>query len=564
MVPVNIKIKQRSQAFSTFTAFEEYFNFSGRKYRLIDSSSTQGKQCFKVEPFSSKPNIPLNILKVISCATLIIPLIMALCRMIMHRKFSVIVEKEQPKTLPDAHQIKTSGENQPITNHTNRLNPLGSTCPPVNQNAPVSSSAPLTINPTQTAAIPQKENLEPKFIAPDPQDSKELADTIHQFKTGALKAFNQANTQGSVGLDFTLSSAQENILLQADAKKKCAANTWPSGVKVNRGGVNCVIFLDCAPQFVFKPMDSEKAAKEYLEINQQALRVVLEDNLYLIHIPASKIIKVQDKFFIMQEKANLVSGSFRGQKGVYSYCWNDEELNDYSKTLFSQLLKFITKTGFSDVKYDNIPLTFDGKVALIDLDSSSAIVGLTKGNAKDRGGLLNYIPERFLNDFLEMTRALLGPMINSTTEKTFNEIEMRAKKRVKRTQDYALFHQKNAISSSAQGIVSEPALSFKDDRMKSLCDTLIDFINIQLQIEKNNLSLSEGRTIFIENNVKTPLFRSAQVLWENTIELEPSPSRPKVPNYQLVISEILEEMKKAGYIFGYKVSAELHFIKIKV
>lgn len=562
MSHLDIKITQSSHPFSTFTAFEEYFNFSGRKYRLIDSTSTQGKQCFKVESFNSKPNIPLNILKVISCATLIIPLIMALGRMIMHRKFSVIVEKGQPKTLADMHQIKASGENHPITNHTNRLNPLGSVSTPANNPDP---GTPLTKNSTQTLPLLQKENPEPKFIAPNPQDCKELADTIHQFKTGALNVLKQAHTQGSVGLDFTLSSEQENILMQADAKKKGAANTWPPGVKVNRGGVNCVIFLDCAPQFVFKPMDNEKAAKEYLEINHQALRVVSEDNLYLIHIPESKIIKVQDKFFIMQEKANLISGSFRGQKGVYSYCWNDEELNDYSKTLFSQLLKFITKTGFSDVKYDNIPLTFDGKVALIDLDTSSAIVGLTQGKAKDvRGGLLNYIPERFLNDFLEVTRDLLGPMIDSTTEKTFNEIEMRAKKRVKRTQDYSLFHQTHAISSSAQGIISEPSLSFKDNRMKSLSDTLIDLINIQLQIEKNNLSLSEGRTIFIENNVKTPLYKSAQVLWENTIQLYPSPSTPKVLNYQLVISEILDEMKKAGYIFGYKVSAELHFIKIKI
>lgn len=561
---VDIKITQSSQAFSTFAAFEEYFNFSGRKYRLIDSSVIQGKPCFKVESFRSKPNIPLNILKVISCATLIIPLIMALGRMIMHRKFSVIMEKGQPKTPPDlANQNKANIDNPPIINHTNRLNSQSSLSPSVGQNTPVTSNSSSHKNPTQTAAIPQKENLEPKFIAPNPQDCKELADTIHQFKTSALKSLKQAHTQGTVGLDFTLNSEQENLLIQADAKKKCAANTWPPGVKVNRGGVNCVIFLDCAPQFVFKPMDNEKTAKEYLETVSKAHQVVTHDNLYLIHIPETKILEVQGKFFIMQEKAHLVSGSFRGQKGVYSYCWNDSEMNDYTQTLFSQLIKFIAKTGFSDVKYDNIPLTFDGKVALIDLDKDSAVVGLTKGKAKDAtGGLLNYIPEGSLTYFLDVAHHSLGSMVDSTTQVLFDEIVMKAKKRTKRKQDYSLFHQTNAISSPSQCMVSKPSLSFKDNRMKSLCDTLIEHINHQLQIEKNNLSLSEGRTIFIVNNNNTPLFKRAKDLWEN-IAFMPLLSRSHV-NYQLVLTEILEEMKKAGFLFSYKVSGELNFIKIKI
>ena len=551
--------------FRTFTAFNEYFNFSGRKYRLIDASSVRGKQTFKVQSSASKPNIPLNILKVISCATLIIPLIMAIGRMIMHRKFSLIIEKGHPHTYAHAvNQPAPPNENHLKGQSVYPLNSQGSSQTP-NQTIPTSITPSSILNTTGAEVPLPIEKSDPKFKTANSQEDKAREDVIHQFKTSALQALQQKQVQGSPRLDFNLSAEQEDILMQADAKKKGAANTWPSGVKVNRGGVNCVIFLDCAPHFVFKPMDSEKSAKEYLETVSKARQVVEQENLYLIHIPETRIIQVQGKFFIVQEKANLLSSTFRGQRGVYSYGWNDGEMHDYMRTLFSQLVHFIVKTGFSDVKYDNIPLNSDGRVSLIDLDASSAVVGLTKGMGKDvRGGLLNYIPEAFLTHFLDLAQNLLGSMVDTGAQGLMNAVAERAKKRTKRVQDYSRFHQTNAITTPSQGIVRIPSLTFKDHRMDSLCDTLIDLINDQLQKDKNNFSLDVGRTIFIENNIKTTLFKRAQDLWEHTIEYMPLLSRSSVTNYQQVLHEILEAMKNAGYIFGFKVRGDLHFIKVKI
>lgn len=103
MPSIENKMCHHSRTFGTFIAFKEYFNFSGRRYQLIDANQVQDKICLNVERVNSKHRTLLNVLKVVSCVSLIIPIIMAVGSRIMHQKYSLIVDKEHVNHAPDLH-----------------------------------------------------------------------------------------------------------------------------------------------------------------------------------------------------------------------------------------------------------------------------------------------------------------------------------------------------------------------------------------------------------------------------------------------------------------------------
>lgn len=95
------------KTFATYIAFKEYFNFSGRRYQLIDANQVQGKIWLNVELVNSKHHTILNVLKVISCVSLIIPFIMAIGSKVMHQKYSMRVDSEHVRHAQDLPGTRT-------------------------------------------------------------------------------------------------------------------------------------------------------------------------------------------------------------------------------------------------------------------------------------------------------------------------------------------------------------------------------------------------------------------------------------------------------------------------
>ena len=320
------------------------------------------------------------------------------------------------------------------------------------------------------------------------------------------------------------------------------------GVRQIRGGINFVLFLDSVPGFVFKPMDDKRAAEKYIETIGRARQVVIDSNLFLLQVPQSKLVEIEGEFFVMQEKANL----FWQQQGVYSYCWNDKDMRDYIKAVFSQLITFISRTGFADVKYDNIPFTTDGKVALIDLDEDSPVTGLTAGGAGKNDGLFNFIPYEYLDDFLETAKNVLKDETYQQLLQKIASIKTRAEKKMNINKNYSQFSQKNAISCPSQTINPDLPIICNDTKKQELAVSIVKCINQYLS-ESKNFSIKEGRTVFLDINVGDQLIKMAQGIWG-----------PECP-YSLIkqsISEVLEELKSAGYIYKYKMSAYYPFVRV--
>ena len=261
----------------------------------------------------------------------------------------------------------------------------------------------------------------------------------------------------------------------------------------------------------------------------------------------------------MQEKADLICGNYRQVKGVYSYCYDDIEMQDYIEAVFSQMLEFITKTGFSDVKYDNIPLTHDGHVALIDLDRSSLIGGLTKGGAKGNNGLFNYIPAKYIDYFQSLTKDTLNLEDEALLNNCIEVIKKRNLEKISKKAAYEQFCQNNRISFACQTINQDFKKICADKKKQDFAKIIIAELNKSLANSKN-FSPRVGRTVTLDLNVNNSLFKTAAKIWKQIIYRTNKPSNEVV--FLNLVPEILDDLKKSGYIHSYKICGRYSKVKI--
>ncbi|KAF3362338.1 Uncharacterized protein PHSC3_001167 [Chlamydiales bacterium STE3] len=505
--------KEGTFNFPFTAAFDNYFSFSGRRYRVIETCTVNGKKGYRVEEQQEKQNIPLNILKVISFATVIIPLIMGVGKLICRSRY--------------------------------RFYPSVSTG---NTGATQAASTILFPKAAEgTTPLSGHKKISSKVLPVSEKDRGARADLMQAFKKNALDTWRlgQMSCQES---DFTLTKEEEASLIDADKQKY--NKILPKGLKVFRG-VNTVLLLDSIPRFVFKAMQDRADAEHYIELVDQAQQIIFENHLFLLSVPSTKMIEVNGNLFIIQEKADLISASYDGQEGVYSYCWHDNEMGGYRKTLFSQLITFIAQMGFSDVKYDNIPLTKCGRAALIDLDTDSSLQGFTVGGAGKNDGLFNYIPSEYLDEFLEVAKEKLTEEVYKQLEKEIqSNIKKRAKKKERKREEYLKFAEKNGIKYPFQKLNSNLLKIFNDKKILEFAQATIECINQHLS-GSMNFDVRTGRKIELDASIDRLLHKKSQAIWGKTL-----PFTNFLPQdsftFLSILSTVLKELKEAGYIYKYK------------
>ncbi|MFV0339263.1 MAG: DUF648 domain-containing protein [Parachlamydiaceae bacterium] len=343
-------------------------------------------------------------------------------------------------------------------------------------------------------------------------------------------------------LQLDLSEEDEELLVQANNHLRM------EGIQIVHGGSNRVFFLDSQPDVVFKPMGSIDKAEKYVEDVETARRIVNEEQLDLIFIPRAKIINIRGENFIAQERASLVSGDYYHQKGIYHRFWADPEMREYIQKLFTQLITFIVKTGFSDVKYDNIPLDMNGRVALIDLDTTSTIIGLTQARAGRRQGILHYASLDNFEDFCNQARELLGEEANRL-EISIEQIHSKLEERTEKDERYMQFCEEQQIHSARQPLNENLPRLFKDKKKQRFAEDLVKCINQKLA-KQDNLSLRIGRRVTIDTDDR--MYRSAAdygIITESQ-------------SLQDNLKEICSELQAAGYIFRFKIISYPNSIRI--
>lgn len=396
-----------------------------------------------------------------------------------------------------------------------------------------------------------------RVLPPLDQDAQNRNQDIQKFKQQATNTFKQATFLTSPCLECSLTPEQKNSLEQAN-NHRFGKHLPLQEISMVRGGVHFVFFLESLPGFVFKPMDDQKAAERYVEIAEKARHITLDNNFYLLHVPESKVIEINGTYFVMQEKADLIGDGYYEQKGVYQCCWNDIVMEGYMKEVFSQLIQFVCISHFRDVKYDNIPLTGDGRVALIDLDENSAIEGLTRGCAGKHDGLFSYIPAKYIDYFIEIAKTTLTKGLHQQFELKMATIKARAEKKAKQAESYHDFAQKNSISIPSQLINPDLPILFKDEDEQEFAKFIVESINNHLSQSKN-FSVQIGRITALGISIFDQLNEKALSLWGPTL---PFLSFQGEVSFTFILNEILEGLKKAGYIYKYKIDQSYDYVKI--
>ncbi len=381
--------------------------------------------------------------------------------------------------------------------------------------------------------------------------------TIAEFQTAALEIFE------SKGKSTEKSNNPEiNWDLSTEQKTKIAEVYYHLNDPDNLIGAqvvqtsNYILFLDNIPEFVFKhkrsPINEERLNKKS-ELENQMRQFVSENNLYLLLIPKSNLINVSNEYYIQQERQTLLASNFSAIQGLYTEFWNTPKLDSYMIELFTQLLKFIRKFNYKDVKEDNLPFTSQGQVALIDLDgdiNAPSIDGLIRGCASKKRGLFSCIPIRYLDYFLALAKKeLTSDLYNKLQSNVEAFIRPKALKRQENQENYKKFCLKNNIMTVSQRIPS--SIIFKENDLQEFSEFILFMTNLNLKKCENH-TLFYARKIEISINYNE-IHEKAKTIWGNNIDFQ---------TFREKIQLVLNKFKERNIIFKGKVGSN-NFLSIK-
>ena len=162
------------------------------------------------------------------------------------------------------------------------------------------------------------------------------------------------------------------------------------------------VTTDKLPGFLFKKRKDAAAMHDHVALADKARKICEENGLHLLYVPKCQVVSSNESI-IIEEKLNLV-GDVGAQKACYRGAIEDPNLQPYIKEVFRQLIIFICKMGFTDVSYQNIPITSDGRIALIDLDQKGSADGLM---GDSRYGVFNILPFKWYHEFVPLAKSLL-------------------------------------------------------------------------------------------------------------------------------------------------------------
>ncbi len=346
-----------------------------------------------------------------------------------------------------------------------------------------------------------------------------------EFKERALETFGNKKPKEQTVLDHVNANAQREALeVLNDPKKKKKTVSTGGG-----GRTRWVDHKKGAPGMIWKKAKPEKDAftKEDQDVVTKAQKICQEKNLYLLYVPSSRLL---DNEVLLQEKIELQEkeGDLPFQRGLFRWALDQPDMHEYMHELFRQLTIFICESGFSDVKYDNIALTKDGRIALFDLDNKKAVTGLVRGQAGKAFGLFGMIPHEWFNEFQDIVKTydvdLASParLMKHHKKKAENRPYTRATRR--------LFYRERGVVAAKQ------PLHIPDNLDKNL-KKILKYINTELACA-NNYDLLAARKIKISYSQDNPM-------WE---EIGISNDREFVKKFP----QYLKRLKSLGYLIYAK------------
>lgn len=316
--------------------------------------------------------------------------------------------------------------------------------------------------------------------------------------------------------DFDVSlTPQQQALLSNIINSKVTAEEKRQ-YTVLPGGIHDVFILNSAPNIVFKRMKGagEERIKNQIDdelaVYKNGQKIAVEHSLDLIRIP--KCCKYEldingKKSYLLAQEMLPCKGDHTFQKGFYRYAFENSQTSKFIASSLSQLVKFICLTGFSDVKFNNIPLLDDLQgVGLYDLDSGKSVDGLFYSKSYDgKGGALSYsLNEKMYNDLIHEVRDTLkgdsGKLEAFEQELELNDFKIKnsIKKRLYKRNSFKEYLNKKNITSAQQGLSMNSHHLSRCPKIAFLEQQLIAEINSTLKAQAQamkNPDLLEARRL---------------------------------------------------------------------
>lgn len=334
-------------------------------------------------------------------------------------------------------------------------------------------------------------------------------------------------------------------------KNQMTPKKLPPGVTVIQAGCHYCFFYDKTPDVVYKTSSGgifQREAEEYVDQADRARKLCEDDHLFLLYVPKSRAVKLNDEeYMIVQEKANT-DAHFYHQRGLFRALLQSPGSKSYVKELHRQLAIFIAKFKFSDVKYNNIPITEEGYIALFDLDEGGAVSGFISGGSKKEDGLLSDLSEDLQREVFEAAKPHL-----SASEIEGIEMQMEAKKalstkRWKKVNEYYQYAKKQKIKTPDQklSIKAEQLLSLSAAE-RSLALALIEKINQNNAEHKKWVSLRMARLCHVCTYAGS-VYDDHALLF-----------RSGMPQ---ALERVAKYLKELGAIHAYKLTDQDHYLKV--
>ncbi len=274
--------------------------------------------------------------------------------------------------------------------------------------------------------------------------------------------------------------------------------------QVLAANLDWVFKMNNIPGMVFKvPMnrqykDDKTTVEKRYEVTTNAKQLIQKEGFDHLFVPEQNLIKVniEGETFpvLIEESFDHIRGTFE-QESLFQRCYKDPELKPFIRECVRQLILFIIKTNYSDVRYDNNPLLTNGRgFGLIDLDSGySPYAGLRCGCSTGEDGILQYLPVEEIEYFEPLLKKEL-------TDKEFEALGLEPlkemlRKREKDEPGFKVYLEKRNVKTSREPVDLSGWNPFADYSRVNIEEKINDMASYRL-----GFNLASDRRFYIRDN----------------------------------------------------------------
>lgn len=303
---------------------------------------------------------------------------------------------------------------------------------------------------------------------PLPAPSNPMQKWQADFKRNALNFF-KASPPSALGIRIPLALTPQEERVLIDVVKQMNQYNTEAVTLYTRNGL-WVFAVKEIPGRIFKLKQSRCNDTAHFDkrfdVTNKAREIIVSENLFLLQIPEQKIIQLElgnhEKAEVfMEEEFDILHGSNK-QDALFQSCISDPELKPFIQECVRQLVIFIIKTGYSDVRTDNNPLLTNGHgMALIDLDAGGSLYsGLITGRAPGgQLGILSILSREMLDDLDPLLKTHLSEEVYK--DLNLDELKASASKKNEQSNSFSAYLAKKRITTGRETIKFSDVASLK-------------------------------------------------------------------------------------------------------